>query len=486
MRFRFGLRKLRLLLTAAAAALIAGSALQSPSDNGLRPGFVRTQQLSHGRFQNLTVYLPPGSPAAVVLLLSGMSGWDAAAAAAARRLAQRGALVVGIDLPRLAANLAADGAECVFPDGDLENLSHFVQAYDRVPTYLPPLLAGLDSGASFAYAVLSQAPKNTFAGALTAGFCATLTMTKPLCKGSGFEFTRAAPGPRVHLLPSRSIGNPWIELPSAAAPPAAAPPAINPQCGDREVAEFAAQVPDARVLMLPGPADARLAGALARLEAQIPHPQGPSMPAALSDLPLIEIPAQPGPAPSNAFAIILSGDGGWAGLDKEVAAALSAQGIPVVGLDSLRYFWQARTPQGLAADTERIINYFLEHLGKQRVLLIGSSQGADVLPFAVNRLSKASAAHVQLAAILGMSEHALFEFHLSSWLSDSQSGPPTLPEVDRMTGMPVLCIYGAGENDSLCPKLDPRKIEVVKLPGDHHFNGDYAGLARVILAAAAR
>jgi type IV secretory pathway VirJ component len=26
----------------------------------------------------------------------------------------------------------------------------------------------------------------------------------------------------------------------------------------------------------------------------------------------------------------------------------------------------------------------------------------------------------------------------------------------------------------------------VKLPGGHHFNGDYAGLAREILAAAAR
>ena len=85
---------------------------------------------------------------------------------------------------------------------------------------------------------------------------------------------------------------------------------------------------------------------------------------------------------------------------------------------------------------------------------------------------------------MGMSEHALFEFHLSSWISDDNSGPATLPEINRITGMPVLCIYGEDESDSLCPKLDPKKFKVVKLKGGHHFDGDYAGLARQILAAA--
>ena len=85
---------------------------------------------------------------------------------------------------------------------------------------------------------------------------------------------------------------------------------------------------------------------------------------------------------------------------------------------------------------------------------------------------------------MGMSEHALFEFHVSNWLSSGNSGPSTLPEVDRIAGPPVLCIYGEDEHDSLCPKLDPHKVRVVKLKGGHHFNGDYAGLAQEILASA--
>jgi type IV secretory pathway VirJ component len=162
---------------------------------------------------------------------------------------------------------------------------------------------------------------------------------------------------------------------------------------------------------------------------------------------------------------------------------LSAKGIPVVGWDSLRYYWTKRTPDGLAADADRMIRYYLAHFGKKRALLIGYSQGADVLPFAVNRLPAATKSHVSLMAILGMSEHALFEFHVSSWISDDNTGPETLPEVDRVSGMPVLCIYGEDEHDSLCPKLDPRKFNVVKVKGGHHFDGNYAALADDILSA---
>jgi type IV secretory pathway VirJ component len=118
------------------------------------------------------------------------------------------------------------------------------------------------------------------------------------------------------------------------------------------------------------------------------------------------------------------------------------------------------------------------------VLLIGYSQGADVLPFAVNRLPDATRTQVSLMAILGMSEHALFEFHVSSWISDDNTGPLTMPEVNRISGIPVLCIYGEDEHDSLCPLLDTKRFTVVKVKGGHHFDGDYAGLASHILTAA--
>jgi type IV secretory pathway VirJ component len=431
--------------------------------------------LSHGRFKDLAVYAPAGTPTSFVLLLSSEEGWKSAADALATQLTQQGAMVVGIDLPKFEKVLESDGSQCVFPDGDLENLSHFVQAYFHNAGYLAPVLVGISSGGAMAYAVLAQAPKNTFASALSLGFCPHLNLSKPLCKGTGLEFAG------VNLLPVKKLANPWVVLQDSHS--AACPVAVT--------REFVAQVHGAAMSLLPNLGPAPVNAAFNKLVAAN-STQVPPAPAALGDLPVIEVPAQPvapqsapsqSAAPSDVFAIIMSGDGGWAGLDQDIAAALSAEGIPVVGLDSLRYYWSARTPEGVAADTDRMIHYYLSRFGKKRVMLIGYSQGADVLPFAVNRLPQTTKAQVALTAILGMSEHAVFEFHVSSWISDDNSGPATLPEVNRIAGMPVLCIYGEDEHDSLCPKLDPKKIIVVKTKGGHHFDGNYVGLANEILAA---
>ena len=429
--------------------------------------------LSHGRFKDLLVYSPPAGATSFVLFLSGDEGWSHRAEEYAEQLAQQGAMVVGIDFPQFKASLEADGGDCVFPDGDLENLSHFVQAYFHSSTYLAPLLVGLDSGGSMAYAVLAQAPPDTFAGALSLGFCPHFKMEEALCKGSGLELTHGARGSGLELKPIKSLSNPWVVLKDSK----------SLDCPAALAQNFVSRVHGAAIATLPSLSERPINAAFAKLAAANLN-RGVAPPAALGDLPVVEVAAQPHAPQSDSFAIIMSGDGGWAGIDRDIATALSAKGIFVVGLDSLRYYWTKRTPEGLAADTDKMIRYYLAHLGKKSVLLIGYSQGADVLPFAVNRLPASTKAHVSLMAILGMSEHALFEFHVSSWISNDTTGPETLPEVDRISGIPVLCIYGEDEHDSLCPKLDSGKFKVVKVKGGHHFDGNYAALADDILSAA--
>ena len=429
--------------------------------------------LSHGRFKDLLVYAPPAQASSFVLFLSGDEGWNRRAGGFAEQLAQQGAMVVGIDLPQFKASLEADGGDCVFPDGDLENLSHFVQAYFHNSSYLAPLLVGLDGGGSMAYGVLAQAPPDTFAGALSLGFCPHLNLQEPLCKGSGLELTHGARGTGLDLKPIKSLSNPWVVLKDAK----------GLDCPAELAQDFVSHVHGAAIAVLPSLSERPVNAAFAKLAAANRN-RGIAPPAALGNLPVVEVPAQPQAPLSDTFAIIMSGDGGWAGIDRAVAAALSEKGIFVVGLDSLRYYWTKRTPEGLAADTDKMIRYYLARLNKQHVLLIGYSQGADVLPFAVNRLPAAAKAHVSLMAILGMSEHALFEFHVSSWISDDTTGPETLPEVDRISGVPVLCIYGEDEHDSLCPRLDSSKFKIVKVKGGHHFDGNYAALADDILSAA--
>jgi type IV secretory pathway VirJ component len=428
------------------------------------------------------VFRPSGAPTSLAIYVSGDDGWTAADDAMARRLVEDGAMVTGIDLEKFASVLEADGDPCEFADGDLENLSHFIQAYFHSPTYAVPVVVGRAAGASFAYAMIAQAPQNTFAGALGVGFCPSLGLDKPLCKGTSLESTPNAHR-GVDFVAPKSLGNPFVALQGDS----------DQACPADAVRRFVGSIQGAATASVPGsvretsPSSRRLAALAAaydKLATQNLTMRVAAPPSALEGLPVIDVPARLG-APTDLFAIILSGDGGWAGLDRDVATALSAKGIPVVGLDSLRYFWTPRTPDGLASDIDRMIRYYLAHFGKRRALLIGYSQGADVLPFAVNRLPAPTRSRVALVAVMGMSKHALFEFHLSSWISDDDSGPATLPEIERIGGIPVLCIYGSDESDTLCPKLDAKRFSVVELKGGHHFDGDYANLARQILSAAA-
>jgi type IV secretory pathway VirJ component len=51
--------------------------------------------------------------------------------------------------------------------------------------------------------------------------------------------------------------------------------------------------------------------------------------------------------------------------------------------------------------------------------------------------------------------------------------------------VPVLCIYGEGESDSICPQLPEGALLTREQVGKgHHFSGEYATLAERILAFA--
>jgi type IV secretory pathway VirJ component len=179
--------------------------------------------------------------------------------------------------------------------------------------------------------------------------------------------------------------------------------------------------------------------------------------------------------------VLFSGDGGWAGIDREVADVLASRGIPVAGWDSLRYFWTARTPSGVSADLDRILRYYAAHWQKKKAIVIGYSQGADVLPFAVNRLSPQARALVERTVLMSIGTTAAFEFHVTNWFGSGSHELPIGVEMTRMTGAKTLCLYGEGDDDSICPKVRPANATVIKLAGGHHFGGSYEHLADVIL-----
>ena len=463
----YSARPVRTVAVIAIAAILALLALGDTAG---------AETLSHGRFKKVVVFRPSLEVRHFAFLLSGDGGWSSGLASIAKMLANQGTMVVGIDTAQLYDNLEADGASCVFPDGDLENLSHFVQAYYKLPTYFTPILIGHSAGASMAYAMLAQAPAGTFAGALSMSFCVDLDLHKPLCPAGDLRYSPLPRAAGARLLPAARLHAPWIAMHGH----------DDEVCPMSEAKDFAAQVGGARFVELPGvdhnyrnakawtaQFNAAYGSIAAEASRDLPH-----APDSLAGLPIVEVPAS---GSSDEFAVLFSGDGGWAGLDKEVAAALAERGIPVAGVDSLRYFWSPRTPAGMASDLDRTLRYYSAEWHRKRALVIGYSQGADVLPFAVNRLPPATRPMVRLIAMIGISTTASFEFHVTHWLGGGANGLPTEPEIRKLSAASALCVYGDDDSDSICPRVNPGNAHVIELTGGHHFGGDYGQLAKLIL-----
>ena len=208
-------------------------------------------------------------------------------------------------------------------------------------------------------------------------------------------------------------------------------------------------------------------------------------PLGISDLPVIEVPAS-GP-PTTLMAVILSGDGGWAGVDKRMAASLAERGLPVVGLNSPAYLDTKRTPHGAAADLARLLEYYLARWHREQVILIGYSHGANLAPFMVSRLSPELRGRISLLVLLSLESHASFEFHEADIFGDiTHPGDlPVLPEVEKLRGMHLLCVAGEKDKESLCPSLDHSLARLEIRPGGHRIpSGEGKQVADLILSRA--
>jgi type IV secretory pathway VirJ component len=437
--------------------------------------------ITFGRFGTITLYQEKPHPANVILFVSGDGGWNLGVVDMARELAALDALVAGIDIVSYLKQLAAADEPCSYPAADFENLSHFLQRKLGFPQYVLPVLIGYSSGATLVYATLAQSPRGTFLGAVSLGFCPDLPLAKPFCKGSGLSMESGPQGKGINFLPCTHLKDPWIALQGEA----------DQVCDPSKTRMFGNAVVNGEVVMLPKVGHGfsvpknwlpQFRKAFLKLTAR--QAEGIQMAdAELAGLPLVEVPADG--ASRTTMAVIITGDGGWAGVDQEIAAGLAQNGIGVVGLNALKYFWTARTPEVLGADLDRVLRHYLKRWKKDRALLVGYSLGADVMSFGVNRLTKAVRDQVTCVALLAPGKQTAFEFHLSDWMGGgSAETHPTQPEVERISGPKVMCFYGATETDSLCPRLDAGRVKIIRLEGGHHFGGDYDRVVRAIVSQA--
>ncbi len=203
-------------------------------------------------------------------------------------------------------------------------------------------------------------------------------------------------------------------------------------------------------------------------------------------IPLIELPANRVTAKHHRFAIMLTGDGGWRRIDVRVTNRFRAEGIPVVGFITPDYYRTTRSADESACALERTIRFYKALWKCDRVLVIGYSRGADILPFMLSRLPAEVRGSIDVVALLGLEPTIDFRYH-PSWIPFYHPKEPqfaVLPEMEKLRDYRILCFYGEKEKDSLCHALDPQMATIIREHGSHHFAGNYSGIAEAILRAA--
>ncbi len=201
--------------------------------------------------------------------------------------------------------------------------------------------------------------------------------------------------------------------------------------------------------------------------------------ARLSTLPLTVIPARAG---GDTLTVFYSGDGGWTAADEGMIDGLVHAGIPVLGVNSLRYFIVRKTPEGAAADLAAVLRHYMAVWGRDRVVLAGYSFGAGALPLIVPHLPADLRARIRLVALVDPGKAAELQFWPGDWLNIAAGdAPPVGPALVAMKGLPLVCIYGSSEPGAACASVPPSLGRRVQVPGGHHYGGDYTKVSRAIL-----
>ncbi|MEZ5502258.1 MAG: AcvB/VirJ family lysyl-phosphatidylglycerol hydrolase [Halioglobus sp.] len=415
----------------------------------------------------------PSEPEKGLILFVG----EAAAATTTAYAQQFAALSYNVAIIDTAALLGQGGEgsqSCIDISGKLLAMRNDLDAQLDIAADTLPIVVGANEGAAAVYVALAQDDEHRFHAAVSINFSPKLQSGSRFCHAE--KFVRSQRDGSLVLAPVAHLPSSWYVFQAGATAPV------------EEAREFADQVSNAKFTTLDAGDASGITPVLQILQWLDPRLTDQlSADRAEGDLPLMEVAAAKVDG-SQTMALLITGDGGWAAVDSGIADGLAQKGIPTVALDSLSYFWKRRTPEEAAVDIQNTMLDYMARWHRKRVILIGFSFGADVLPFIVNRIDAEYRKDIALVVLLSIGKSAAFEFHLSSWMDADKSTDrlPLPPEVGKMSWARSLCIYGVDDAVADCESLAGLGVRVINMPGDHHFDNDYPALVQHILAALPR
>lgn len=436
-------------------------------------------------FDEVHVYAPAKQPKSVAILISGDAGWKYGVLNFAGHFAKKDHLIIGVDILKYLKNLRNKSDDCYNITADFITLATNIEKKYHLPNYQTPILMGYSSGATLVYALLAQARPNTFKGGISLGFCPDIRLSKPFCHLNGLEEEIAAKGKGFVLEPDLKLGNRWIVLHGK----------LDKICNYNQTLNFIKKTSDAALITLDSvghgfsepakfmPQWDKVYQSLLDTPSNTPNNLSLNE-QSLQDLPLdltnAKIYKKDAP-----FLVFLSGDGGWYSFEQRISDRLAAEGIPTVGLDTKRYFWNRRTPEATTKDIERVLEIYETKWKKHHFILMGYSMGAEVLPFILNRLPPTQQAMIQSIVLLSPRPMGDFEVHFSSMLGlgsfhDDYNVQQEIASLPPLFQQRTLVVFGDAEHSLMPAQLCDSSVRFATVHGDHHYYNNSAAIVEAM------
>lgn len=182
-------------------------------------------------------------------------------------------------------------------------------------------------------------------------------------------------------------------------------------------------------------------------------------------------------------ALFFSGDAGMRfGTGPVVARALAAQGIDTTGFATSTLFRLGTDRAGIDA----VVADAVKRAGSDRLILLGQSFGADMLQTGLADLSRTLRRRIAGVVLIVPGTGSYFRADPLGLLYRETADSRSIATARRIDWVPVTCIHGRDERDSLCPLMTMRNVTSVELPGGHYLDHDSPRVAAAVLRAIER
>lgn len=424
------------------------------------PASADTKIIAHKRFGNVPILWSGNAPSAFVVLMADPDSASPTYQPIADALESQGAAVAILDagVMRGILDTTVQAGHCNQLFDDVEDLVRQSERALGVQAWQSPVFFGLGRSGTIAYLTLAQALPNSVSGAISSGFSPSMASSAPFCSGApmlgrkdgAFEYGPTKLNGKWTIFandPADPIFKPFVE----------ASPNASIEHGDPTK------------------------GSALSLAVQTVFNMAVVPKSSIGDLPLTELPAKN----ATGLAIFLSGDGGWRDIDKQIGETLSENGVSVIGLDTLRYFWSEKKLETIAADLDRIVRYYRTAWHLKDVSLIGYSFGAATIPMVWSKLDRDLQKDVKLIVLMAPEPVGRLEMSMAGWLGIPSSADISLrPFMAELPKDKVTCIFSIEEKtagDTGCTLPELKDATLIERTGGHHFGGEYLEIAKIIL-----